>query len=146
MRAKFLALSILFFTLLTAMQTVYAQSADEAAVAQAVESLRKAAMAKDRAQFDALLSEQLSYGHSAGRIETKKQFIDVATASKTVYKSMTLADHNNKVTGNNAIVRHILTIEGENEGKAYTTKIGVLMVWQKEQGAWRLLARQAYRI
>ncbi len=146
MRTKCFSLLIMFLTLLAGMQTVYAQSGDEAAVAQAVESLRKAAMAKDRAQFEALTSEQLSYGHSAGRIENKQQFIDAATASKTVYKSMTLTDQNNKVVGNNAIVRHILTIEGENEGKPYTTKIGVLMVWQKEQGTWRLLARQAYRI
>ena len=146
MRTKFLSLLVLFLTLLTGMQTIYAQSGDEAAVAQAVESLRKAAMAKDRGQFEALMSEQLSYGHSAGRIETKKQFIDVATASKTVYKSMTQTEQNNKVVGNNAIVRNILTIEGEREGKPYTTKIGVLMVLQKEQGVWRLLARQAFRI
>lgn len=67
-------------------------------------------------------------------------------ASKTIYKSMTQTEQNNKVVGDNAVVRHILTLEGENDGKAYTLKIGILMVWKKEQGVWRLLARQAYRI
>ena len=146
MRTKCLTLLIMFLTLLTGMQTIYAQSADEAAVAQTVEALRMAAMTKDRGQFEALMSEQLSYGHSAGRIENKKQFIDSAMASKTIYKAMTQTEQNNQIVGNNAVVRHILTLEGENEGKAYTLKIGILMVLQKEQGTWRLLARQAYRI
>jgi len=146
MRASLLSLSIMLLALLAGPQPVHAQTADEAAVAQAVEALRKAAIAKDRAQFEALMSENLSYGHSAGRIENKQQFIEAATKSKTIYKDMTLVDHNNTVVGNSAIVRHILTIEGENQGKAYTTKVGVLMVWQKEQGSWRLLARQAYRM
>jgi ketosteroid isomerase-like protein len=96
-------------------------------------------MARDRGQLDAKTSEQLSYGHSAGRI-------DDATGSKTVYQSMTLADHGANVAGNNAVVRHILTIAGDNDGKAYTTKIGILVVWQKEQGSRRLLARQAYKV
>ena len=118
MRTKMLTLLVMFLTLLTGMQTVYAQSGDEAAVAQAVEALRKAAMTKDRGQFEALMSEQLSYGHSAGRIENKKQFIDGAMASKTIYKAMTQTEQNNKVVGNNAVVRHILTLEGDREGKA----------------------------
>ncbi len=141
-----LPLLLAVVALLAGMQSVKAQVGDDAAVAQAVDSLRKAMVVKDATQFNALLSEQLSYGHSAGRIETKKQFIDVSTASKTIYESMTIADQSIKVTGNHAIVRHVLTIKGENDGKAYTTIVGILMVWQKEQGVWRLFARQAYRV
>jgi len=59
---------------------VAAQTGDEAAVAQAVEAFRKAMLAKDRAQFEVLCSDQLSYGHSAGKIETKSQFIDAAVS------------------------------------------------------------------
>jgi hypothetical protein len=44
-------------------------------------------------------------------------------------------------------VRHIYTGESEREGgKISATKVGVLMVWQKQDGRWRLLARQAYRV
>ena len=146
MRTKLLSLLVLFFTLLTGTQTIYAQSGDEAALVQAVDSLRKAMIAKDRGQFEALISENVSYGHSAGRIETKTEFITVALASKSVLKSLTFTEQTNKIAGNSAIVRFMYNGESELDGKTTTTKIGVLTVWQKEQGAWKLFARQAFRL
>jgi ketosteroid isomerase-like protein len=146
MLTKFLSLLFISLSLLTGAQTVSAQSGDEAAVTQALESLRKAMIAKDRGQFEALLSENVSYGHSAGRIETKAEFIKVALASKSVLKSLTFTEQKTQVNGNNAIVRFMYNGESELDGKITTTKIGVLTVWQKEQGAWKLYARQAYRL
>ena len=102
--------------------------------------------ARDAKQFDALISENVSYGHSAGRIENKKQFIDAALANKSVMKSLAFTDQTVKVTGNHAVVRNTYNSESELNGKANTTKIGVLMVWAKEGGTWRLYARQAYRL
>ena len=32
------------------------------------------------------------------------------------------------------------------DGKPTTTKIGVLQVWQKQDGNWKLLARQGYKL
>jgi len=122
-----------------------AQTGDDAAIAQAVEAFRKAMLAADRSQFEALGADQLTYGHSAGRIETKTQFIDAAVSGRSVWKFITLTEQSNQIVGNNAIVRHILTGENESEGKTNEIKIGVLMVWQKD-GRWKLLARQAYRI
>ena len=146
MRTKFLSLLILFFTLFTGMQTVYAQSGEEAAVAQAVESLRKAMFARDAKGFEALISENVSYGHSAGRIENKKEFIAAALKNKSVMKSLAFTDQTVKVTGNSAVVRNTYNAESELDGKANTTKIGVLLVWAKEGDTWRLYARQAYRL
>ena len=99
-----------------------------------------------RSQFEALCADQLSDGHSAGRIETKAQFIDGATSGRSVWKVMTLTDQSQQIVGDTAIVRHILTGETESEGKTNAVKIGVLMVWQKQDGRWKLLARQAYRL
>jgi hypothetical protein len=45
----------------------------------------------------------------------------------------------------NAIVRHILTGETLSEGKTTPIKIGILMVWQQQDGRWKLLAGQAYK-
>ena len=146
MRTKFISLLVLFVTFLTGMQTVYAQSNDEAAVAQAIESLRKAMFARDAKQFEALISENVSYGHSAGRIENKKEFIAAALANKSVMKSLAFTDETIKVTGDKAIVRNTYNGVSELDGKTNTTKIGVLLVWTKEGDTWRLYGRQAYRL
>ena len=47
------------------------QSGDEAAVNAAVEALRKAMLAADKAGLEALVSDKLSYGHSGGVIESQ---------------------------------------------------------------------------
>jgi ketosteroid isomerase-like protein len=126
--------------------SVVAQPGDEAAVAQAVEAFRTAMLKADRAQFEALTADQLSYGHSGGRIETKAQFIDAATSGRSTWKFITLTDQTIQIVGNNAIVRHTLTGETERDGKTNPVKIGVLMVWHKPDGPWQLLARQAVRL
>jgi ketosteroid isomerase-like protein len=124
---------------------VHAESADEAAVSKAIDDLNKAMLAADRARLEALVAEQLSYGHSGGRIETKKEFVDVVAGKKTTYKSITITDPKVSVVGNNAIARHTYAVEFESDGKPGSAKIGVMQVWVKDGGAWKLLARQAFR-
>jgi ketosteroid isomerase-like protein len=122
-----------------------AASADEAAVAQAVEALRKAILEQDKTTLEALTAEQLSYGHSGGRVETKAEFIEGVMNRKSLLKSLMLSDHTIAIVGNDAIARHTWASESETDGKPTSTKIGVLQVWQKQGGAWKLLARQAFR-
>ena len=101
---------------------------------------------KDVKGFEAMISENVSYGHSAGRIENKQEFIKAALANKAVMKSLEFTDQTIKVTGNNAVVRNTYNAVNELDGKTSTTKIGVLLVWMKEGSNWRLYARQAYRL
>ena len=123
-----------------------AQGGDEAAVAQNVEILRKAQLEADRASLAQVTSEQVSYGHSDGRVETKEQFIAGVMNRKQVVKSLTFPDLKLSVAGDAAIVRHIFLSESDLDGKATTTRIGALQVWQKQGGTWKLLARQGFRL
>ena len=122
-----------------------AESADEAAVRKAIDDLSKAMLAADKAKLEALVADQLSYGHSAGRVETKKEFVDVVAGKKTTYKSITISEPKVQVTGNNAVARHTYAVEFESDGKPGSAKIGVMQVWVKDGGNWKLLARQAFR-
>ena len=38
------------------------------------------------------------------------------------------------------------TSESETDGKPATTRIGMLLVWQKQDGSWKLLARQGFKL
>jgi hypothetical protein len=123
-----------------------AQAGDEAGVAQAVEAFRTAMLTNDRAQFEALCAAQMSYGHSAGKIQTKAEFIADATSGTSTWKSLEFSDVKNSVADVNAISRFTLSGEIEIEGKPTSVKIGVLMVWQKGATGWKLLARQGFRV
>ena len=122
------------------------QANEDAAVAAAVENMRKAMIVRDAKAYEALVSENVSYGHSAGRIENKQEFIKASLANKSVMKSLAFTEQTIKVTGNHAIVRNTYNGVSELDGKTNKTVIGVLMVWAKEGDAWRLYARQAFRL
>jgi ketosteroid isomerase-like protein len=124
----------------------HAQAGDEAAVADRVESLRKALFEASKQTLEQVTAEQLSYGHSDGRVETKAEFINAVMTRKQVVKSLAFPELKVAVVGNAAIARHIYLAESERDGKATTTRIGALQVWQKQDGAWKLLARQGFRL
>ena len=123
-----------------------AQTGDEAAVADAVETLRTGLLEADKAKLEQVASAQISYGHSDGRVETKEQFINAVMTRKQIVKSLAFPELKVAVVGNAAIARHIYLSESERDGKATTTRIGALQVWQKQDGGWKLLARQGFRL
>jgi len=65
-----------------------AESADQAAVDKAVEALRKALLEKNKAGLEQLTADQLSYGHSSGKVQSKAEFVDGVMMSKAVTKSI----------------------------------------------------------
>jgi uncharacterized protein (TIGR02246 family) len=118
---------------------------DEAAIRANIETFRKATIAKDTKTLGDLVAESLSYGHSAGRIENKQQFLANLAANKAVTKVLNYPDIVVQVNGPSAIVRHIWESESELDGKTNKIRIGVMQVWQKgADGKWRIYARQAH--
>lgn len=118
---------------------------ETAAVERAVEALRVAMMSVNRQQLEALTSRHLSYGHSAGRIENREQFIANLEARNAAFRSITLSNQTIDISEHEAVVRHTFTGETVNpQGAVSPVHIGILMVWRKEGNSWRLLARQAF--
>jgi ketosteroid isomerase-like protein len=130
----------------TLIRSAHAQSADNETVKTAVEELRTAWIKKDKAKLEALTTEQLSYSHSDARLQNKAEFIAGVMTRKGTLKSLEWPDMTIQVVGNNAIVRHLWVSESELDGKVTNTKIGVMQVWQKQDGSWKLLARASWRL
>ena len=101
---------------------------------------------QDKAKLEALLAEQVSYGHSDGRIQNKAEFVDGTMTRKATVKSLDFPELKVAIVGNAAIARHLWVSESELDGKPTSTKIGVLAVWQRQDGSWKVLARQAYKL
>ena len=122
-----------------------AQSGDEAAVKQAVADMRKAYLDKDKAKLEAMTLPQLTYSHSDGRIEDKAKFIEGVMNRKATVKSLEYPEMTVAVVGDTAIVRHLWVSESELDGKTTNTRIGVMQVYKKQDGGWKLMARSSYR-
>lgn len=118
----------------------------EQAVAAATEKLRVAMIDPTPAALTALVADDLSYGHSGGRVDTKDSFIGDLIAGKSDFVTIAITDQTIKVVGNTAIVRHTLTADTNDSGKPGKVQIKILGVWQQQGGQWKLLARQAVRV
>ena len=125
--------------------TSLAQSQDEKEVAVAVESLSKAMIDASESSLKDLTSDALSYGHSSGMVEDKAGFIGRLLSGESDFKTITLSDQTIRINNNVAIVRHRLVAETADNGKPGNPNLSILLVWQKESGKWKLVARQAVK-
>lgn len=122
------------------------KSTDELEVAALVEKLRQVMIKPDKGMLESLAADELSYGHSTGMIENKKQFVNALVQGNSVFTDIRLEDQTIQMAGDNAIVRHRLIGDTFNKKTPGKVDIMILMVWQKRDGEWKLLARQAARI
>lgn len=121
-------------------------ASSEQAVAAAAERLRLAMIDPTPTALAPLVADDLSYGHSGGRVDTKDSFIGDLVAGKSDFVTIAISDQTIKVVGNTAIVRHTLTADTNDSGKPGKVQIKILGVWQQQGGSWKLLARQAVRV
>lgn len=124
---------------------VIAQSKQEKSVANAVEKLRKAMVDGNKAELENAVSEQLSYGHSGGHIDDKKEFVEKLSSGKSDFVTIDLTEQTIAVSGKVAVVRHVLTAKTNDGGKPGDVHLRILLVFQKKGGKWVLLARQAVK-
>jgi hypothetical protein len=123
-----------------------AQAMDDPTLVSAVEALRKALIDPDKATLDKLTMNELSYGHSSGLIQDKAAFEEALLSGASDFVSIDLSDQTLKVVGNTAWVRHKLSAMTNDGGKPGEAHLSVLLIWMKQKGQWRLLARQAVKI
>lgn len=146
---KLIVSALLFFIVsVTAAQSKSAYPAGwhEKAVVAAVEKLRVAMIDANKTELEKLVAEELSYGHSGGHIDDKKEFVEKIVGGQSDFVTIELSEQTISVSGKTAIVRHILKAKTNDAGKPGEVHLRILLVWQKQAGKWKLLARQAVKM
>ncbi|RYE11722.1 MAG: nuclear transport factor 2 family protein [Sphingobacteriaceae bacterium] len=137
----------LFFLLLMIISmTTEAQNKDEQQVTAAVEMLNKAMISGSRSALENIASDGLSYGHSSGKIQNKAEFVEAIASGQSDFVTISLTDQTISIKDQTAIVRHKLSAETNDGGKPGNVNLGIMLVWVKEKGMWKLLGRQAYKL
>lgn len=116
-------------------------------VEQAVQALTRAMIDADGPMLRKLTNNALSYGHSSGKIETQSEFVETLVTGMSVFEDIQLESQTVEVMDNTAVVRHMLSAKTNDKGKGPgTVKLGILLVWVKQEMQWTLLARQAVKV
>jgi ketosteroid isomerase-like protein len=133
---------------LLAVVPAFAESPDETAVAKNVEAFRKAQIAADQRELEALCAPELSYSHSDGRVEDRQTFVRNAGSGKSKFLSLEYREPHIRVVGDAAIVRFHWVAESQviADGKKNSTNLHILMNWQKQGSEWKLLSRASTKL
>jgi len=138
-------LFLFFIAFILSNQNSYAQSSKTSSIEIAVDQLKEAMLSGDRLQLEKIASDHLSYGHSGGHIEGKAEFVEKIASGKSDFVSIEISEQTIHITGKTAIVRHVFNAVTNDGGKPGNIKLKILLVFSKEQGQWRMLARQAVK-
>ncbi|MGV3546007.1 MAG: nuclear transport factor 2 family protein [Pedobacter sp.] len=137
---------LLLILLLMSSSYLYAQDKQEANLLAAVDKLKNAMVSGERKALEEIAADDLSYGHSGGKLEDKATFVETIASGKSDFVSIDLKNQTVKITGKTAIVRHELHAKTNDGGKPGEVHIGIMLVWQKQGKYWKMLARQAYKL
>ena len=115
-------------------------------VAAAAEKLRQLMVNPDRAGIEALVAEDVDYGHSNGRVHAREALIEDLSNGNTVFRTMDVTDQTIKTGDNVAIVRHVMRAKTFNRGVDGEVHLSILQAWHLRNGTWKMIARQAVKL
>ncbi len=112
----------------------------------ALEAWRSATLRRDALALEDLLHEELLFGHSNGRLESKAEFIRGIRTGNPVYENITLGNQTLVANDDMAMLRGEASITLLRDAARNTYKLNILHVFIREKRAWRLIGRQATRL
>ncbi len=137
-------ITLLLFTGMSCI--IYGQKKTEQEVISAADFLIRALESGERQALEKISSSALSYGHSNGRVENRAEFVEALASKQSDFVTINISNQVVSVSGKNAIVRHRLDAVTKDKGVAGEAHLNVMLVFRKEKGEWKLLARQAAKI
>ncbi len=96
--------------------------------------------------LDVILDERLSYIHSNGWVQSKKEFLEDFTNGKLTYHSIDVKEVSARVYKRSAVVTGKAVAETTLSGNRSTVSLMFTEVYVVQKGGWRLVSRHASRL
>ncbi|MBP6022136.1 nuclear transport factor 2 family protein [Ferruginibacter sp.] len=139
--------ALFFATLFICHFTCFAQTADEAKLIETVKEFHQALVKKNTISLNQQTDKALSYGHSNGWIQSKKDLVKDFERGYISYQSFKEDSITVLMNDNIANVRFVADITATLGGTTVVNNyhLKVLEVWVKKGKRWVLFARQAVK-
>ncbi len=118
-----------------------------AALTAADDERLSATKAGDQARLEAILSNDLHYAHSNGKVDTKASLIASLVSRKSVYESFDYPERKFTLVGAGlATMTGRVLVKVGPAGKPNDLDLSILALWREEHGKWRFLAWQSCKM
>lgn len=140
--------SLITFSFLLVCFAANAQSKDEKELVEKTYLLSHTVFGtKDSLTLEKLFASTATYGHSHGKLQTRREAIDGISHNLSHYSDTAVSNISVIFAGGAAIVRHLFKgIEHTKDGKDVPLNFSMMLVWVKEKNTWKLFGRQAVSI
>lgn len=123
----------------------FAQDNAKMEVMMKMSQLRSGLLSRDSISLSKLLSNDVTYGHTNGMVQTKAELIHDLMTRTQDYKSIEPSGMNIRVYNNTAVVNINVGIKMEYNTKPLDMNMHVVLVWVKKNDNWELVARQSVK-
>jgi hypothetical protein len=115
------------------------------AAARAADDERVAATkAGDRARLTTIFSDELRYGHSSGKVDTKASYIESLASHSTVYETYDYRERNFLPAAPSIVLMTgRVLVRVRSGGQERDLDLNFLAVWREENCRWRFLSWQS---
>jgi hypothetical protein len=114
-------------------------------LAKAVKDYDQAQITGNRAELERLLADDYTLLNSAGKTETKAQFVAESTAPDFKLEPFVVQDAIEKVWSDGAVMGGIAHLRGVDGGKAFEVDLRFSDIWAKRKGKWQVVYTHASR-
>jgi ketosteroid isomerase-like protein len=143
--SRFLTLGAFLVATLTSL--LAADDAKLAAVKASDDARVAAMLTPSQAALDIVLSDNLRYAHSNGKVDTKSSLTASLLKGEAKYHSYKYTERTFTFPAPDlALMAGRLEVEATVDGTKVTSAISYLAVWKLEQGQWKFLAWQSCKI
>lgn len=124
-----------------------------AQVAKGEQDLRKlddqriaALIQNDFPKLEEIMSDDFTYTHSSGQVQTKAEFLGDFKSGKRAFKSLQQEDVQVRFYGNAALVTGRCTLTGSNGGKDFVLPMRFTEIYANNNGKWQWILWQSTRL
>lgn len=109
-------------------------------------SWAKAVVDSDIAAIEKIIAPGLIYSHSDGVIDTREAYLNRLKKGTSDYQAIDFAKMDAKVFGDVVVVTARAQFKVLADGKKINNDIAYTHTYQKQNGAWRMIAHQAAKM
>jgi ketosteroid isomerase-like protein len=106
----------------------------------------QAMAAKDVAQLEALLADDLVYTHSSARLDTKQSLIGNMKSGATVYSAVEPSDVRAQDLGDVVVLTGAARIRVASQGKQLDFAVRFTDAYARRDGRWQMVVWQSTRL
>ena len=115
-------------------------------LARAVKDYDRAQIEGNRAELMRLLADDYTLVNSAGKTETKAQFVAESTAPDFKLEPFVVKEAIEKVWSDGAVMGGVAHLKGVDGGKPFEVDLRFSDIWAKRNGKWQVIYTHVSRI